>query len=118
MDIETAATDPFRMPAKPKKPPVKLHWGEWIARLDKKPVEVAKAVGITESYLSLLISGERANPSIGLVIAITDFLGITVNDLKHRPPPPEAIRAAGELPPDQLAALARLLEGMKPRRGS
>lgn len=97
-----------------QKPRPKLHLGAWLHALAIKPVAVAKHVEVTESYLSELIAGTaKINPSSALMFAISEFLGLTVNDL-YRPPPPRAARQATEqLTPSQMAALGRLLDGMK-----
>jgi transcriptional regulator with XRE-family HTH domain len=98
----------------PKRPRT-FHLGEWLARLGRKPVELAKAVGVGESYISLLISGQKDNPSIRLLLDISEFLGLTINDLYRRPPPREASNALGHLSPAQLATLGTLLDEMKNR---
>lgn len=93
-----------------------LYLGPWLARLGRKPSEIAKAVGIGESYLSLLISGDKKNPSSALVLAISEELGITVNDLYRRPPDVDVTEAVTQLRPDQLAVLSDLLDQVKPRK--
>lgn len=93
-----------------------LHLGEWLSRLDRKPVELAKAIGVGESYISLLISGKKNNPSGKLLLDISEFLSLTVNDLYKPPPPPAASDALNHLNPGQLAVLGTLLDQMKPRR--
>ena len=95
----------------------KLHLGPWLARDGRKPVELAKALGVTDSYISELISGRKPNPGHALLIDISEWLGITVNDLFRPPPEPGAVEAVERLPLAQQAALARLLDEMKsPRR--
>lgn len=96
----------------PRKAPPKLYVGEWVARLGRKQTDVAEAARITEAYLSEIISGKKKNPSLAVLLAISDALGITINDLRYPPPPIEAIEAARRLDPTQLAALARLLSEM------
>lgn len=93
----------------------KLYLGEWLARLKKKPAELARAVKVSPGYISELISGAKPSPSIALLLAISDFLGLTVNDLYLPPPPLSATEAVDNLNPAQLATLARLLDEMKPK---
>lgn len=93
-----------------------LYLGPWLARLGRRPSEVAKAVGVGESYLSLLISGDKRNPSGALLLAISEELGISVNDLYRRPPDHEVTEAVTQLRPDQLATLGSLLDQMKGKK--
>lgn len=95
-----------------------LYIGQWASRLQRKPSEIARAVGITESYLSLLISGDKKNPSATLLMDISEVLGISVNDLYRPPPTREVTGAVVQLRPDQLAVLGELLDTMKTRPGS
>jgi transcriptional regulator with XRE-family HTH domain len=93
------------------RPRPKLFLGEWLSALGIKPVTVAKEVGLTESYLSGLISGvEKVNPSSHLMFEISEYLGISVNQLYRPPPPRQALQAIETLPPavvGRLAAQAR-----------
>jgi len=64
----------------------KLYLSEWLARLRKRPVDLARHLGVTESYISNLKSDKRGNPSITILIEMSEFLGVTVNDLTKPPP--------------------------------
>src|SRR5581483_2986462 len=77
-----------RRPAAPSRarPVRKLYIGEWIRALGIKQVEVVRATGINEGYLSSLISGARKNPSFEVLNQIAEFLGIPVGYF-NRPPP-------------------------------
>lgn len=97
-----------------KKPERKLFVGEWLARLGRKPTELAKAVGVTESYVSELISHKKDNPSPVLLLEVSEWLGLTVNDLYRSPPPAAAVSAIERMDPSQMAALGRLLDELKP----
>lgn len=101
------------MPARPPIPFKKLHLGEWLSRLDRKPREVAEKVGIGEAYMSELISGAKKNPSAQVLLAISEEIGLTVNDLYKVPPSASAIKAAGDLSPSQIAALGQLLDQVR-----
>jgi transcriptional regulator with XRE-family HTH domain len=90
--------------------PKTYHFGEWIDRLDRKASDVAKRAGIGKSYLSLLISGKKANPSEKVAFKIASELGIPLDSLRRRPPPRSEVEALKRLPPDQIAALGRYLE--------
>ncbi len=92
--------------------PPRLYVGEWIARLGHKAGKVAIEVGITESYLSEIISGKKA-PRAGILFAIADHLGITVDHLRHSPPPKIAVEATRQLAPMEIAALGHLLDQIK-----
>jgi transcriptional regulator with XRE-family HTH domain len=91
----------------------RIYLGEWLARLRRKQVDLARAVGITPTYVSELISLKKPNPSPGLLLEISEWLGLTVNDLYRPPPPIGATEAVDKLNPAQLATLGRLLDEIK-----
>ena len=104
-------------------PPPKqiLCLGQWIRRLDLRQVDVARDAHITESYLSTLISNPQKKPTPDVLIALSNAIGITVNDLYRLPPPTTAVEATQKLTPQQLAVLSSLLDtiekrGTKPKR--
>lgn len=101
---------------RPARPPRQLQLGPWLDRLGRKQVEAAKAAGVTAGYISDLVSGKKPNPSPGVLLDISEWLGLTVNDLYVMPPPENAVAAAGQMPPSQMAALGRLLQDYKPVR--
>lgn len=42
---------------------------------------VSKETGISQSYLSDLVNGKAVNPSIGVLIKLSDFLKIPIAEL-------------------------------------
>jgi len=83
----------------------KLFVGEWIRALGFRQVEVVRATGINEGYLSELISGGKRNPSFDILSQIADFLGIPVSYFNRPPPDREFMKEAAELDPKVLAKL-------------
>lgn len=83
----------------------KLYIGEWIRALGFKQVEVVRATGINEGYLSSLISGARRNPSFDVLNEIADFLGIPVSYFNRPPPDKEFLAEAAGLDPRVLSRL-------------
>ena len=94
-----------------------LQLGLWLARLGKKPSELAEAIGVTEGYVSLLISGDRKKPGIDLLFGISKFLGISIYALYKRPPERDVTDRVHQLRPDQLEALGALLDEIKKKPG-
>jgi DNA-binding Xre family transcriptional regulator len=86
----------------------RLYIGEWIELLGAKQNEVAKAAGIGESYLSLLIDRTKKNPAGRILYKISEHLEITVNDLYEMPPPASQVQALGKVPPRLWSALLEL----------
>ena len=91
-----------------------LFVGEWIAQSGRRPTEIAAAVDITDAYLSELISGKKKNPAAHVLRAISEVLGITVNDLYRKPPTQGQIDRLKSLSPAEAAILSRLLDQAKP----
>lgn len=113
--MEPGLFDHRRMAKSPRKPPaiaekrpterIPLYVSEWIARLGRRPGEVAKGAGIGESYISLLGSQKRDQPTPTVLFALADELGIKVDDFRHPPPPQSAIASIEQLSPAARAVL-------------
>ncbi len=94
----------------------KFYLGQWIRCLDLKQVDVANAADITEGYLSALISNPKKNPTAEVLLAISEFMELTINDL-YRPPPPKAeMEAARRLSTRQIVAIGEILTEMSRRQ--
>ena len=93
---------PRKRHSEPKEP---LFIGQWIRALGFKPADVAEGTKINEGYISQLISGEKDNPSGGILLRIANFLDIPMGYL-YRPPPGAGFVAEGaNLRPDVLVRL-------------
>src|SRR5215831_2175004 len=90
-----------------------LYVGEWIAQAGRKQTELAQAIGITDAYLSDLISGRKKNPSAHVLRALSEELGITINDFYRKPPSRMQMERLKNLSPAEAALLTRLLEQAK-----
>lgn len=85
----------------------RLYLAEWLAVLECPIPKAAKAAGCTQSYLRNIIAERKANPSAHVLFALTEHLGITINDLFRPPPPAAAVAALSSLSPAARAALLR-----------
>lgn len=97
-----------------------LYIGEWVLQSRRQQEDIADKVGITDAYLSELMSGKKKNPSVHLLRALADELGITINDFYHKPPTAAQMERLKNLTPTDAATLTRLLEqaqGTKSRKG-
>lgn len=94
----------------------KLYIGPWLARLGKKPVDAAKAIGVTETYMSELISGKKKNPGHAILFDLSEWLGIPMNALYRMPPAQNAVDAVEGMTAAEMAALGTLLD--KVNRGT
>jgi len=104
----------MRRPTPPKRQQTAspLYLGPWLNRLGVKPVELCRGTGLTDAYVSELISGKKNNPSFNAIRDIADFLGIGIDQLRRPPPPEDAIESVGSLP---ASVIDRLRQGN--RRG-
>lgn len=98
---------------RPTFPPIYI--GEWIAYLGRRQVEVAERAGMSESQLSLVITGQRQYIQ-GKLEAIANELGIERIDL-FRPPTenPDWISLGGLNEAERVAAL-NVISGFKTRK--
>jgi len=74
------------MPAAARKQIRKLYLNQWLVRLGKRPVDLAKHLGVGQPYITNLGKGTKSNPSVPILLEMSEFLGITVNDLFKEPP--------------------------------
>lgn len=81
-----------------------LYIDEWIEGLQLVKQDVAKAAGISPSYLTNLNDPKRT-PSIWVVIAIAKAMGLTVEELTSPPPNMNIIEAATAVRPSTMARL-------------
>lgn len=80
---------------------------EWINALGVERADIAKAGGVTVSYINNMIGGRRENPAASVLMGISDYLKITVNDLYERPPPKSQLSDLTRLSPAAQDALLR-----------
>ena len=85
----------------------KLYLAQWLARLKKRPVDLARHLEVDQSYVTNLCKGTKTNPSVPKLLAMSEFLGISVNDLFKEPP---KARSIDELRGYSPGAIERLLE--------
>ncbi|WP_427339014.1 helix-turn-helix domain-containing protein [Caloranaerobacter sp. DY30410] len=74
--------------------------------------EMAKAIGVSESYISLIENNKRKNPKIDVLKKIADFLGVKLSDLLDESEPLVVKENAAEYTVDELELE---FERLKPR---
>jgi len=94
-----------------------FYLSEWMDRLRVKPVDLARGIKVTETYVSEMRSRRKGQPSPDVLLDISEFLGLSVNDLFTKPPDRGTIEAAQALNPREIAALGRLIERIDRRGG-
>lgn len=83
-----------------------LRLGKWMAALGVRAADISRGIGCTEAYLSNLINGKvEKNPSTDFMLELSDFLGVSINDLYEDPPPPADVESLGRLNRRQWAAI-------------
>ena len=87
--------------------------GEWVAQSGRQQEDIAESAGITDAYLSELMSGKKKNPSAHVLFALSEELGITINDFYRKPPSQAQMNRLKNLSPSDAATLTRLLEQAK-----
>ena len=85
-----------------------LHLGAWLALFQVSETEAGKIAGVGQSYIANLISGFKKNPSALILMDISEYLGITVNDLYQRPPSRAEMQPAANLSPRAREAIITL----------
>ena len=112
MDMTADSSNYRHMPKRPQKPAHAirrqfrlLYVGQWIRALHKRPIDVVKATGINEGYLSELINGRKKNPSGHVLAAIAEYLEIPMSYFYKPPPAQEFLDQVSELDPAVLSKL-------------
>lgn len=77
----------------PTEPLPKIYLLAWIKRAGTTQTKLAKAIKYGKSYINLIVSGERDNPSSHIMLLISRHFGITVNALYAPPPTTETFEA-------------------------
>jgi len=95
-----------------------LYVGGWVdAYLAKNPelqqTDLADSIGISDGYLSELMSGEKKNPSIHVLRAVAKKIGIRLDDFYEKPPADTQLERLKNLSPSDAATLIRLLDDAK-----
>lgn len=90
-----------------------LYVGEWVAQSRRQQEDIAEEAGITDAYLSELMSGKKKNPSAHVLRSLSEVLGVTVNDFYRKPPSSAQLDRLKNLSPADAAMLTRLLDQAK-----
>lgn len=122
MDMIPTPADTWAMakpPQKPRnargritRPQPAFTGGQWIRALGVDQREIATAAGMNEGYLSQLCSGQKKNPSRGVVADIAKALKIHPDALQRVPP--STLDEAKDFDPETLATLLAALGKPKP----
>lgn len=84
-----------------------LYLGDWIESMGYRQADVCKATGISQGYISNLSGGRKGNPSANILLRISEFIGITINDFYLPPPPDDALTQLGRYSPVAREGLMR-----------
>lgn len=120
MDILCRWRDLLLMTQAPKKKPIPRkrreappHFvGDWVRALGRRQVDIVRATGMNEGYLSQLISGKKNNPTPAILMEIADAIGLRPYTLFYQPPPdPKTIEQVAGIDPSVMAQLATQRRG-------
>jgi hypothetical protein len=79
--------------------------GAWLEVFEKKNVEAARAAGVSDSYISEIISGKKNNPGLFVMLDLARWLGVSVEELMYPPPDPETLRKIRRFSPGTIERL-------------
>lgn len=81
---------------------------EWLEITGHSRADAADAADVDVSYIANIQGKRRQNPSAYVLLAISELMGVTVNDLFRKPPPESALQMlAGFSPSAQEKLLSR-----------
>jgi transcriptional regulator with XRE-family HTH domain len=90
-----------------KKEARKNFLGAWIDLLEAEQKAVADAAGVGASYISNICRNVGKRPSIDVMLNISEFLGVSVNDLYKEPPPKSTLDRMADYSPMTRETLLR-----------
>lgn len=67
----------------------RIYLTEWLEFFDVGQEEAGKAAGCSQGYLSNIGAQRKTDVNVLILLPLSEYLGITVNDL-YRPPPSAA----------------------------
>jgi transcriptional regulator with XRE-family HTH domain len=84
-----------------------IYLNQWLEALGLDQKTLVERTGLSQSYLSNIGRGRRANPTMASLQLIADAMGISFNDLFRPPPSPAAMSELRELSTSASKALLR-----------
>lgn len=88
--------------------PREIFLTDWLEYFTVSQTRAAEIAGCTQSYISNIGRGARSNVNALFLLALSEELGITVNDMFRRPPSKAQVAQLQEYSPQaQTAILSR-----------
>lgn len=108
MELLPDALVPSFMGNNPKPEPREIFLGAWLELFEIGSTDAAAIAKCSQSYISNISRGRKGNINALYLMALSEEMGITVNDLFRRPPPRTQIAQLREYSPQARAALITL----------
>lgn len=87
--------------------PREIFLGDWLDRWEIGPSAAAKIAGCSQSYISNIKRGEKTNVNALYLLALSEHIGVTVNDFFRKPPPKAHLAEIQEFSPQAQGALLK-----------
>lgn len=110
MQYELPGVVGFGMGSRRDKAKRRNHLASWLEFFDVGPGEVAKAIKVNPSYVSNIARNAK-NPSADVMLDLSEYFGITVNDLYEQAPPKAAVTSLSRYHPQTRDAILKRLRG-------
>lgn len=82
-----------------------IYLGQWLEFFETDVTEAARAGGCTQSYVSNIIANRKSNINVLILLRISDYLGVTINDFYRPLPKKSELAALKDLSPKAQASI-------------
>lgn len=85
--------------------PPEIYLGQWLEFFEEDVSEAARRAGCSQGYISNIIANRKANVNVLILLRISEWLGVTVNDFYRPLPRKSELQALKQLSPKAQAAI-------------
>ena len=86
--------------------PRRNYLGDWMTLLRVRNKDLVRPAGVTASYISNLRRNART-PTVDVMLAISEALGVSVNDLYRPAPSDQAVATLRDYAPETLRTITK-----------
>lgn len=85
--------------------PPHIYLGQWLDFFEEDVSEAARQASCTQGYISNIIANRKPNVNVLILLRISEWLGVTINDFYRPLPKKSELQAFKKLSPKAQAAI-------------
>jgi plasmid maintenance system antidote protein VapI len=87
------------------KDPPTIYLGAWLEEFNLDNGAAAEAAGCDQSYISNIVANRKPNVNVLILLRLSEFMGVTINDFYRKLPSKTHLAALKDLSPKAQATL-------------